>query len=98
MIKDAEDAGLVKPGDIILEATSGNTGIGLAMVGAAKGYKVTLVMPECVSMERRRILEAFGANIVLTPGCEGTDGAIPPPRDWSRPRGSGVGTRRRSAY
>jgi cysteine synthase B len=76
MIKDAEDAGLVKPGDIILEATSGNTGIGLAMVGAAKGYKVTLVMPECVSMERRKVLEAFGAELVLSPGNQGTDGAI----------------------
>ncbi|MBI5101750.1 MAG: cysteine synthase family protein [Nitrospirae bacterium] len=76
MVKDAEDAGLIKPGDTILEATSGNTGIGLAMVGAAKGYKVRLVMPECVSMERRKVLEAFGAELVLSPGNQGTDGAI----------------------
>lgn len=76
MIKDAEESGLIKKGDTILEATSGNTGIGLAMVGAAKGYRVKLVMPECVSLERRKILEAFGAELVLSPGKEGTDGAI----------------------
>ncbi|MBI5074419.1 MAG: cysteine synthase A [Nitrospirae bacterium] len=76
MIKDAEDAGLIKKGDTILEATSGNTGIGLAMVGAAKGYRVKLVMPECVSLERRKVLEAFGAELLLSPGNEGTDGAI----------------------
>ena len=76
MLKDAENAGLIKKGDTILEATSGNTGIGLAMVGAAKGYRVKLVMPECVSLERRKVLEAFGAELVLSPGDEGTDGAI----------------------
>jgi cysteine synthase B len=76
MVKEAEAAGLIKKGDTILEATSGNTGIGLAMVGAAKGYKVKLVMPECVSLERRKVLEAFGAELVLSPGREGTDGAI----------------------
>ncbi|MDI6801505.1 MAG: cysteine synthase A [Thermodesulfovibrionales bacterium] len=76
MIKDAEESGLLKKGDVILEATSGNTGIGLAMVGAAKGYKVKLVMPECVSLERRKTLEAFGAELILSPGHEGTDGAI----------------------
>jgi cysteine synthase A len=76
MVKDAEEAGTLKKGDTILEATSGNTGIGLAMVGAAKGYKVKLVMPECVSLERRKILEALGAELVLSPGNEGTDGAI----------------------
>jgi cysteine synthase B len=76
MIRDAEEAGLLKKGDTILEATSGNTGIGLAMVGAAKGYRVKLVMPECVSLERRKVLEAFGAELVLSPGHEGTDGAI----------------------
>ncbi len=76
MVNDAEAAGLIRKGDTILEATSGNTGIGLAMVGAAKGYKVKLVMPECVSHERRKILEAFGAELVLSPGKEGTDGAI----------------------
>lgn len=76
MVRGAERAGRIKKGDTILEATSGNTGIGLAMVGAALGYRVVLVMPECVSMERRKILEAFGAELILSPGCEGTDGAI----------------------
>lgn len=76
MIKDAEEQGTLKQYHTILEPTSGNTGIGLAMVGAAKGYKVKLVMPECVSMERRKTLEAFGAELVLSPGHEGTDGAI----------------------
>ncbi len=76
MIKEAEETGRIRKGDTILEATSGNTGIGLAMVGAAKGYRVKLVMPECVSLERRKVLEAFGAELVLSPGKEGTDGAI----------------------
>jgi cysteine synthase B len=76
MIRDAEASGKIKKGDTILEATSGNTGIGLAMVGAAKGYRVKLVMPSCVSQERRKVLEAFGAELVLSPGNEGTDGAI----------------------
>lgn len=76
MIKDAEDDGSLTPGLTILEPTSGNTGIGLAMVGAAKGYRVKLVMPECVSLERRKTLEAFGAELILSPGKDGTDGAI----------------------
>ncbi len=76
MIKDAEENSLLNNNHIILEPTSGNTGIGLAMVGAAKGYKVKLVMPECVSLERRKTLEAFGAELILSPGNEGTDGAI----------------------
>lgn len=76
MIRDAEQTGRIKKGDTVLEATSGNTGIGLAMVGAALGYKVVLVMPECVSLERRKILEAFGAQLILSPGNQGTDGAI----------------------
>ena len=76
MVKAAEKEGRLSQGSTILEATSGNTGIGLAMVGTARGYKVKLVMPECVSMERRKILEAFGAELVLSPGKEGTDGAI----------------------
>lgn len=76
MIKEAEAEGRLRPGLTILEPTSGNTGIGLAMVGAAKGYRVKLVMPECVSLERRKTLEAFGAEVILSPGQEGTDGAI----------------------
>ena len=76
MVRDGIDRGSLRPGKTILEATSGNTGIGLAMVGAALGYPVKLAMPECVSFERRRTLEAFGAELVLTEGCLGTDGAI----------------------
>lgn len=76
MIKEAEEAGELNKGKIILEPTSGNTGIALAMIGAAKGYRVRLFMPECVSTERRLTLEAFGAEVVLTPAREGTDGAI----------------------
>lgn len=76
MIQRAEADGRLVPGKVILEPTSGNTGIGLAMVGACKGYRVKLVLPECVSMERRQILLAYGAELVLTPGCEKTDGAI----------------------
>lgn len=76
MIDNAEKAGLLTKDKIIIEATSGNTGIALAMIGAAKGYKVKLFMPECVSTERRGILEAFGAQVVLTPAREKTDGAI----------------------
>lgn len=76
MIKKAEEAGELTKGKVILEPTSGNTGIAIAMIGAAKGYPVTLVMPGCVSMERSRILEAFGAEVILTPAEEGTDGAI----------------------
>jgi cysteine synthase B len=76
MVKKAEESRELTRGKIILEATSGNTGIALAMIGAAKGYKVSLCMPECVSLERRSIIEAFGAETVLTPANEGTDGAI----------------------
>jgi cysteine synthase B len=76
MIQRAEEDGRLVPGKTILEPTSGNTGIGLAMVGACKGYRVKLVLPECVSMERRQTLLAYGAELVLTPGCEKTDGAI----------------------
>jgi len=76
MIRDAEDDGRLTSGLTILEPTSGNTGIGLAMVGVSKGYRVKLVMPECVSIERRKTLEAFGAELLLSAGCEGTDGAI----------------------
>ena len=76
MVRDGLERGALRPGKTILEATSGNTGIGLAMVGAALGIPVKLTMPECVSLERRRTLEAFGAELVLTEGCQGTDGAI----------------------
>ncbi|MDA8096834.1 MAG: cysteine synthase family protein [Desulforudis sp.] len=76
MVKMAEEAGLLVRGKVILEPTSGNTGIALAMIGAARGYGVKLVVPGCVSSERHRVLEAFGAEVVLTPAKEGTDGAI----------------------
>ena len=76
MIEAAEEAGQLKPGMTILEATSGNTGIGLALVSAVKGYKLLLTMSEAVSVERRKILAAYGAEFLLTPGDLGTDGAI----------------------
>lgn len=76
MVRDAVGKGFLGNGKTILEATSGNTGIGLAMVGASMGIPVRLTMPKCVSMERRRVLEALGADLVLTEACQGTDGAI----------------------
>jgi len=84
MIEAAEESGELTKDKIILEPTSGNTGIGLAMVGAAKGYRVKLVMPECVSVERRKILAAYGAEIVLTPAAEKTDGAINKAREMAK--------------
>lgn len=76
MIEDAETRGLLEPGTVIIEPTSGNTGIGLAFVGAAKGYRVILTMPETVSVERRALMAALGAEVVLTPGPEGITGSI----------------------
>lgn len=76
MIEDAERRGILKPGGTIIEPTSGNTGIGLSLVGAVKGYKVILTMPETMSIERRKLAAAYGTEIVLTPGSEGMKGAI----------------------
>lgn len=76
MIEKAEQTGELQPGSTIIEPTSGNTGIGLAMIGSAKGYKVIIVMPETMSIERRKLMQAYGAELMLTPGSEGIKGSI----------------------
>ncbi|MGM0124214.1 cysteine synthase [Enterococcus sp. AZ194] len=88
MIEKAEKEGVLQPGDTIIEPTSGNTGIGLAMVGAAKGYKVVIVMPDTMSVERRKLMLAYGAELVLTPGSEGMKGAITKATELSEKEGA----------
>ncbi|MBS7577635.1 MULTISPECIES: cysteine synthase A [unclassified Enterococcus] len=87
MIEAAENEGKIKPGDTIVEPTSGNTGIGLSFAGAAKGYQVVIVMPETFSVERRRLMQAYGAKLVLTPGAGGMKGAIAKAKELAEENG-----------
>lgn len=87
MINKAEEDGKLQPGGTIIEPTSGNTGIGLAMVGAAKGYKVIIVMPDTMSIERRKLMQAYGAELILTPGAEGITGSINKAKELAAEKG-----------
>lgn len=87
MIEVAEQEGKLKPGDTIIEPTSGNTGVGLAMIAAAKGYKAIFVMPDTMSVERRKLLKAYGAELILTPGADGITASINKARELVETKG-----------
>ncbi|APX72236.1 cysteine synthase A [Companilactobacillus allii] len=87
MIEDAEKSGKIKPGDTIVEPTSGNTGIGLSLVSAAKGYHLIIMMPDTMSVERRKLMQGYGTKLVLTPGSEGMGGAIKRAKDLAEEKG-----------